>query len=160
MLQRKIFVPSKRKQQKESLEQDDFYFESNFEAVEMEEITSMLAKRLKFENCEEGLNDSFKFKRCCFSDDKFISCNQGLEILTQQQEISLIPNEKHSTKQVNQLKCGEKRCIQLKNIAEFKHLRTGEINYLEFIGFPEAQKTLKFKKKKGNNKITKKIHKF
>lgn len=41
----------------------------------MEEITSMLAKRLKFENSEEGLNDSLKFKRCCFSDEKFINFN-------------------------------------------------------------------------------------
>ncbi|CAD8167335.1 unnamed protein product [Paramecium octaurelia] len=160
MLQRKIIVPSKRKQQTDSQQQDDFYFESNFETVEMEEITSMLAKRLKFENCEEGLNESRQFKRCCFSDEKFVSCSPGLEILAQQQEISLMPNEKHSTKQVNQLKGGEKRSVQLKSITEFKHMRTGEINYLEFFGFSDVQKTLNVKKKKGNNKITKKIRKY
>ncbi|CAD8072952.1 unnamed protein product [Paramecium sonneborni] len=160
MLQRKILVPLRRKQQSETQPEDDFYFENNFETVEVEEITSMLAKRLKFENQDEGANESLKLKKCCYSDDKFINCKPGLEILTQQQQISFIPNDKNCMKQVNQHKIGEKRTIQIKNITEFKHMRTGEINYLEFIEFSDVQKTLKCKKKKGTSEITKKIHKF
>lgn len=42
----------------------------------------MLAKRLKFENCEDGSNEPLMTKRCCFSDEKFISYKPGLEILS------------------------------------------------------------------------------
>ncbi|CAD8133286.1 unnamed protein product [Paramecium pentaurelia] len=160
MLQRKIIVPSKRKQQTKSQLIDDFYFESNFETYDVEEITSMLAKRLKFENCEDGSNEPLMTKRCCFSDEKFIIYKPGLEILSKQQQISVIPNEKHCDKQINQIISGEKRITQLKNLTDFKHIRIGEINYLEFYGFSDLQKTKKLNKKKGNTQITKKIHKF
>ncbi|CAD8083387.1 unnamed protein product [Paramecium sonneborni] len=160
MLQRKILVPIRRKQQLDTLTQDDFYFESSLEMVEMDEITSMLAKRLKFENQEEGTNETLKMKRCCFNDEKFINFKPGLEIFTKQQQISLIANDKYTIKQIIQQKSGEKRLIQQKNLSEFKHVTTGEINYLEYIGFSDVKQTLKLKKRKGCSEITKKIHKF
>ncbi|CAD8175760.1 unnamed protein product [Paramecium octaurelia] len=160
MLQRKIIVPSRRKQQTESQPIDDFYFESSIETVDVDEITSLLAKRLKFENGEDISNESLKTKKCCFSDEKFINSKQGLEILSKQSQISLIPNEKHCAKYLNQLMSGEKRIIQVKNIAEYKQITTGEINYMEFYAYPDLTKPKKLKTKKRNTQITKKIHKF
>ncbi|CAK79958.1 unnamed protein product (macronuclear) [Paramecium tetraurelia] len=160
MLQRKIIVPSRRKPQTESQPIDDFYFESSIETVDVDEITSLLAKRLKFENGEDTSNESLKTKKCCFSDEKFVTCKQGLEILSKQSQISLIPKEKHCAKYINQLISGEKRIIQLKNIAEFKKITTGEINYMEFYAYPDVTNPRKLKKKRRNTQITKKIHKL